>query len=198
MPCFARFKLPDCEILITGAAGLVGSHLARRMARDPEVTALKHADLDITDPVAIDRYVAAAQPALIFNCAVLQVDDCEQHPDRARAINVEGPRLLAEAAQAAQNSFTSARNTPSRGNRWVGRLTRSKTQRSRSMFYGETKSAARRLLARRASAAISFARHGCSAAARRAFFATCTRVSAPGKKFAPSMISGPAQLMSTI
>jgi dTDP-4-dehydrorhamnose reductase len=84
--------------MITGAAGLVGSHLARRLTADHEVVALRHADLDITDPSAIDRWFAAAKPALIFNCAVLQVDDSEQNPDRAQAINVEGPRLLAEAA----------------------------------------------------------------------------------------------------
>ena len=86
------------KVLITGAAGLVGSHLAKRMARDHDVVALKHADLDITDSVAIDHCVAAAKPTLIFNCAVLQVDDCEQNPDRARVINIDGPRLLAEAA----------------------------------------------------------------------------------------------------
>ena len=86
------------KLLITGAAGLVGGHLAQRMARNHEVVAFKHADLDITDPVAIDRCVAAVKPVLIFNCAVLQVDDSEQDPKRAQAINADGPRFLAEAA----------------------------------------------------------------------------------------------------
>jgi dTDP-4-dehydrorhamnose reductase len=86
------------KVLITGAAGLVGSHLARRLSVDHQVVALRHSDLDITDPLAVEHCVAAAKPALIFNCAVLQVDDSEQDPDRARAINVGGPQLLAEAA----------------------------------------------------------------------------------------------------
>src|SRR4029453_16446701 len=85
-------------ILITGAAGLVGSHLARRLARDHEVLALTHSDLDITDRATVRRYVANAQPELIINCAVLQVDDSEKDPARAQAVNVDGPGFLAEAA----------------------------------------------------------------------------------------------------
>ncbi|MGH7874045.1 MAG: SDR family oxidoreductase [Candidatus Binatia bacterium] len=92
-------------MLITGAGGLVGSHLASRMARDHEVVAFQHADLDIIDAVGIDRCVRLVNPALIFNCAVLQVDDCEQNSDRARAINVDGPRFLAEAAAKAGAQF---------------------------------------------------------------------------------------------
>lgn len=93
------------KVLITGAGGLVGSHLASRMARDHEVVAFQHADLDIIDAVGIDRCVRLVKPALIFNCAVLQVDDCEQNPERARAINVDGPRFLAEAAAKAGAQF---------------------------------------------------------------------------------------------
>ena len=86
------------RILITGAAGLVGVHLARRLALEHEVLALTHRDLDITDGAAVRRCVADAKPALIVNCAVLQVDDSEIDPARARAVNVDGPRFLAEAA----------------------------------------------------------------------------------------------------
>ena len=86
------------KILITGAAGLVGSHLARRLARDHEVVALGHGELDITDAVAVRRRVWRDKPALIFNCAVLQVDESEQELAKAQAVNVDGPRFLAEAA----------------------------------------------------------------------------------------------------
>lgn len=86
------------KILITGAAGLVGSHLAQRLAREHEVVGLKHSDLDITDADAVRRRVAEANPELVVNCAVLQVDECEQDPARARAVNTDGPRHLAEAA----------------------------------------------------------------------------------------------------
>jgi len=86
------------KILIAGSTGLVGSHLARRLAKDHEVLALRHADLDITDQQSVQRLVGANRPQLIFNCAVLQVDESEQDPALAWAVNVNGPRHLAAAA----------------------------------------------------------------------------------------------------
>ena len=86
------------KILITGAAGLVGHHLARHLSGEHEVLALKHGDLDITDRAAVDTCVTGAKPALIFNCAVLQVDEAESDPAKGQAVNADGPRYLAEAA----------------------------------------------------------------------------------------------------
>jgi dTDP-4-dehydrorhamnose reductase len=89
------------KIVVTGAAGLVGSHLASRLAREHDVFALKHSDLDITDQQAVHGCITNTKPDVILNCAVLQVDDCEKDPARAQAINAEGPRYLAEAASEA-------------------------------------------------------------------------------------------------
>jgi dTDP-4-dehydrorhamnose reductase len=86
------------KVLITGAGGLVGRHLARRLAARHEVLAPSHTDLDITDGAAVWRAVEAARPDLIIICAVLGVDECERDERAARALNVEGPRALAEAA----------------------------------------------------------------------------------------------------
>jgi dTDP-4-dehydrorhamnose reductase len=86
------------KILVTGAAGLVGRHLVRRLARDHDVLALKRGDLDITNRDAVNDCVSAVKPSLIVNCAVIQVDESEQNPAKAQAVNVEGPRFLAEAA----------------------------------------------------------------------------------------------------
>jgi len=85
-------------ILITGAAGLVGSHFARRLAREHDVLALKHSDLDITDVTAVRKRFAEVKPAVIVNCAVIQVDESEQDPAKAQRVNVDGPRHLAAAA----------------------------------------------------------------------------------------------------
>ena len=87
------------KILITGAAGLVGSHLARSLVLEHEVLALTHRELDITNQDAVQRSVWQAKPALVINCAVLQVDESEQEPTKAHAVNLDGPRFLAEAAR---------------------------------------------------------------------------------------------------
>lgn len=88
------------KVLITGAAGLVGSHLARSLASEHDVAALRHSDLDITDREAVHRTVADCKPAVIYNCAVLQVDESEQDPAKANSVNARGPQYLAEAANA--------------------------------------------------------------------------------------------------
>lgn len=86
------------KILVTGAAGLVGHHLARRLSGEHDVVALSHGDVDITDQAAVAQCVVSSEPELIFNCAVLQVDESETDPAKAQAVNVDGPRYLAEAA----------------------------------------------------------------------------------------------------
>lgn len=72
--------------------------MSRRLGRAHEVLALSHGDLDITDRDAVERRVIEAKPALIVNCAVLQVDDSERNLAKAKAVNVNGPAFLAEAA----------------------------------------------------------------------------------------------------
>jgi len=86
------------KVLITGAAGLVGSHFTQRLRRAHDVLALNHGDLDITDRSAVERCVKDAKPELIVNSAVLQVDESEKDPIKAKAANVDGPGFLAEAA----------------------------------------------------------------------------------------------------
>jgi dTDP-4-dehydrorhamnose reductase len=89
------------KMVVTGATGLVGNHLATRLAREHDVLALKHGDLDITDQQAVHRCIANTKPDVILNCAVLQVDNCERDPAKAQAVNAGGPRNLAEAASEA-------------------------------------------------------------------------------------------------
>ncbi len=86
------------KIAITGAGGLVGSCLTKRLSAYYQVLPLRHADLDITNKMAVHEFAAREHPEVIINCAVLNVDECETDRPKAHAINVAGPQLLAEAA----------------------------------------------------------------------------------------------------
>jgi len=81
--------------LITGAGGQLGRDLAALL--DPEATrAYGHAELDITDPAALDRAFEEAQPDVVFNCAAFHnVEVCESEPDAAWAANARAVRDLA-------------------------------------------------------------------------------------------------------
>lgn len=78
------------RILVTGAGGLVGSALVRRGARG-----LSRAELDVTDPAAVDRALDDIQPdAVVFCAAIADVDRCAHDP-RAEAVNVDAPVAMA-------------------------------------------------------------------------------------------------------
>ena len=86
------------RVMITGAAGLVGASLAR--AYEPhDVVALRHRDVDITDRGAVAEAVHRLRPDVVFNCAVIGVDDCQNDPGLAERVNVAGPAFLAAAAE---------------------------------------------------------------------------------------------------
>ena len=171
------------KILITGAAGLVGSHLARRLAREHDVLALMHGDLDITDRAAVRRCLLHEKPALIFNCAVLQVDDSEQQPAKAEAVNVDGPRCLAEAASDVGAEIVHFSTQYAFAGEPVGRLPYTvQDEPNRSTTTVGQRLPAKRRCARRARAVSSCARRGSTAAARRVFSARFTTIFEPAEK----------------
>lgn len=85
------------KLIITGAGGFVGKELARFFAANHHVIALTHSALDIANREAVNRHFKESQPDLVINCAVLGVDVCEADPALAEAVNVAGPKFLAEA-----------------------------------------------------------------------------------------------------
>jgi len=97
------------KALVVGASGLVGGALMRVLKTaqtDAVGTSAKFPGagleaLDITSSTQVRTCVERYRPATIFLTAALtHVDYCEDHPDEAFAINVEGPRVVAEAARA--------------------------------------------------------------------------------------------------
>jgi dTDP-4-dehydrorhamnose reductase len=81
--------------LITGGGGQLASDL-QALLGDERARSFTHAELDISDPEALDQAFADVQPDVVFNCAAFHnVDVCETEPDSAWAINVRAVRDLA-------------------------------------------------------------------------------------------------------
>ena len=94
------------KVLITGAAGQLGSVIAEAYQRDHEVVALTRSELDIADHQAVMACVSAVRPEAIINCAAYNhVDAVEDDPVPALNANAFGVRSLAEAAAAAGATF---------------------------------------------------------------------------------------------
>lgn len=89
------------KILIAGKNGQVGRCLVELLEAQTELTflALGREQLDITDPIQVDKIVSEFQPDIIINAAAYTaVDKAEQECDLATAINRDGPHNLAHAA----------------------------------------------------------------------------------------------------
>lgn len=87
------------RVLVTGAQGQLGRDLCRLL---PEAVGLGHKELSITDPEAVRAGVRDAGAEIVCNCAAYNaVDAAEQDPALARAVNADGPAILAEACQEA-------------------------------------------------------------------------------------------------
>jgi dTDP-4-dehydrorhamnose reductase len=87
------------RVLITGAGAQLATALTPEFDATGDVRALRHAELDITDPAAVQRCVAEFKPSLIINCASYNlVDQAEDDPEAALRVNAFGVRVLVRSA----------------------------------------------------------------------------------------------------
>jgi dTDP-4-dehydrorhamnose reductase len=95
------------RLLVTGGRGQLGVDLTKAAeAAGTPCVAYGSAELDITDPTAVQQavaeFAAGGPDGVLVNCAAYTaVDKAESDQERAYAVNETGSRLLAEAARAA-------------------------------------------------------------------------------------------------
>ena len=90
------------RLLITGGNGQVGYCLTKRLSEFDNATVLSpdKEELDITNQDAVKSIVQAFKPTIIINAAAhTAVDRAEEEVELSYAINRDGPKFLAEAAQ---------------------------------------------------------------------------------------------------
>jgi dTDP-4-dehydrorhamnose reductase len=88
------------RLLLFGKRGQVGSELKRILAPLGQVLAYDQDEANFLDRSALRLLVRSHEPDVIINAAAYTaVDRAESEPDLCRAINAEGPALLAEESQ---------------------------------------------------------------------------------------------------
>lgn len=87
------------KILLVGALGQLGRDLQEVLA-DEEITPVDKEDVDVRDAGQVDALVDRLRPDLVLNCSAFhRVDECEDAPEAAFAVNVFGLRNLTLAAR---------------------------------------------------------------------------------------------------
>lgn len=85
------------RVFITGGNGQLGRALRRALA-GRQVYAAGRQDLDITLPNMVASTLDAIRPDIVIHAAAwTDTQGCERYPEKARLVNVEGARYVAEA-----------------------------------------------------------------------------------------------------
>lgn len=85
------------KLLITGGRGMLGRTL-QNVLSEHEIVIADLPDVDITNPIGFDRFLAAAQPDAVIHCAAMTaVDKCESEQEFAYKLNAFGSANVAAA-----------------------------------------------------------------------------------------------------
>jgi dTDP-4-dehydrorhamnose reductase len=90
------------RILVTGAAGQLGTTIARDYTGRANVLPVTRKILDIGDGAAVEAFIAREHPDAVINCAAYNdVDGAEDHATDAIRVNALAVRALARGSAAA-------------------------------------------------------------------------------------------------
>ena len=90
------------RILVTGVKGQLGYDCVRELKERgfTDVVGIDINDLDLTDEIAVRKYLTKLRPDVILhNAAWTAVDLAEQHENEVRKINVDAVKYIAEVAE---------------------------------------------------------------------------------------------------
>lgn len=90
------------KIVVTGAAGQLGSAIVDRYSDRVEIVPVTRQTLDVGDTAAVEAFVVHQRPDVVINCAAYNdVDGAEDHAADALRVNALAVRALAAGARAA-------------------------------------------------------------------------------------------------
>ena len=88
------------RVVVTGAAGQLGTAIVRHFTPHAQVVALTRRELDLADAAAVERRLTADKPDVVINCAAFNdVDGAEDRAVDAIANNAMAVRSLAHACR---------------------------------------------------------------------------------------------------
>ena len=89
------------KILVTGVKGQLGHDVVNELTkRDIEAVGGDIEEMDITDPVSVDRVIKETAPDAVIHCAAYTaVDAAEENEELCRKVNADGPQNIANVCK---------------------------------------------------------------------------------------------------
>lgn len=89
------------KVLVTGVKGQLGYDVVNELTkRGIESVGVDIEEMDITDPVSVDRVIKEAAPDAVIHCAAYTaVDAAEENEELCRKVNAEGPQNIANVCK---------------------------------------------------------------------------------------------------